>query len=68
MSNFARIDITALTVAARFFNVMQHAGADFSGPMKSPTKRANLVAFLKLGCPKLEVTSESVHTVPARKR
>jgi hypothetical protein len=53
MSNIAHLDTTVLDTAAKFFRTMLKAGADFTGPMQSTTKRSNLVAFLALGCPKV---------------
>jgi hypothetical protein len=57
MSNIAHLDTTALDTAAKFFRVMQKAGANFTGPMQSTTKRSNLVEYLKLGCPKVSTNS-----------
>lgn len=53
MSNIAHLDTTVLDTAAKFFRTMLKAGADFTGPMQSTTKRANLAEYLALGCPKV---------------
>ena len=56
--NIAHPNPTAvLDAAAKFFRVMVKAGASleqFNAPMQSIAKRRNLVAYLKLGCPKVD--------------
>lgn len=45
-----------LHTAAKFFRVMETAGAPFSAftpPMQNVTKRSNLAEYLNLGCPKV---------------
>jgi hypothetical protein len=54
MSSIAHLDTAALDTAAKFFRTMQKAGADFTGPLQSVGKRANLAAYLALGCPKVD--------------
>ncbi|MFZ2252832.1 MAG: hypothetical protein WAW13_01505 [Minisyncoccia bacterium] len=63
MNNIAHLDTTTLDTAAKFFRTMRKAGADFTGPMQSITQRANLVEYLKLGCPKVDATG--VVTTPS---
>jgi hypothetical protein len=60
MSNIAHLDTASLDTAAKFFRIMQKAGADFTGPMQSTTKRANLAEYLKLGCPKVNQDGAAV--------
>lgn len=65
MSNIAYLDTTALDTAAKFFRTMQKAGVDFTGPMQNTTKRANLAAYLALGCPKVNADGMVVNpTLP----
>jgi len=54
MSNIAHLDTAALDTAAKFFRTMQKAGADFTGPLQSTAQRRNLVAYLEMGCPKVD--------------
>ena len=54
MSNIAHLDTAALDTAAKFFRTMQKAGANFTGPMQSIAQRRNLVAYLEMGCPKVD--------------
>ena len=54
MNNIAHLDTAVLYTAAKFFRTMQKAGADFTGPMRHLTQRRNLVAYLKMGCPKVD--------------
>jgi hypothetical protein len=60
MSNMAHLDTATLDTAAKFFCTMQKAGADFTGPMQSVAKRHNLVAYLEMGCPKINNNGEIV--------
>ena len=53
MNTIAHLDTSVLDTVAKFFRVMQKAGADFTGPMQSISKRRNLVSYLEMGCPKL---------------
>lgn len=62
MSNIAYLDTTVLDTAAKFFRIMQKAGADFTGPMQNIEKRHNLVDYLKLGCPVVDSTGAIVAT------
>lgn len=55
MPNIANLDTAALDTPAKFLRAMKEAGADFTGPMQDPVQRANLVDFLKQGCPKVVV-------------
>lgn len=54
MNNIAHLDTAALDTAAKFFRTMQKAGANFTGPMQSIAQRRNLVAYLEMGCPKVD--------------
>ncbi len=60
MANIAHLNTSALDTAAKFFRTMNKAGADFTGPMQSVTQRRNLVAYLEMGCPKLNSDGEIV--------
>jgi len=66
--HIAHPDPTAvLDTAAKFFRVMNKAGAEFEAftpPMQSVTKRRNLAEYLNLGCPKIDGNG-AVDTAPS---
>jgi len=58
MSNIAHLDTSSLDTAAKFFRIMLKAGANFTGPMQNVAQRCNLVAYLEMGCPKIDGNGE----------
>lgn len=68
--SIAHPDPTAvLDTTAKFFRVMAGAGApfeDFMAPLQNVTKRKNLVAYLKMGCPKVDGNGV-IDTTPSHK-